>query len=111
MTTTYPIHRAINRPLRFKGIQGTYLMLAAGGLVGDLLLFVILYCCHTPALVCVGIAAGVAAVTVSTTSRLSRTYGSHGLRKKKARRRVPTCIRWKSRRLFTQLNLHYDTVS
>ena len=111
MTTFYPIHRAINRPLRFKGIQGNYLLMAAAGLVGDLLLFVILYCCHTPAIVCVGIAAGVGAATVSTTSRLSRTYGIYGLRKKRARRRVPTCVRWKSRRLFTHLNLHYDTFS
>ena len=111
MSTTYPIHRAINRPLRFKGILGTYLLLAAAGLVGDLLLFVILYCCHTPAIVCIGIAAAVATVTVSTTSRLSRTYGIHGLRKKKARRRIPNFIRWKSRRLFTHLNLHHDPLS
>jgi len=107
----FPIHQAINRPMSFKGIQGQYMLQAAAGLVGDLLLFVILYCCHTPAIVCIGIALGVGAATVSTTSRLSRTYGTHGLRKKKARRRIPICVRWKSRRLFTQLNLHYDTLS
>jgi Domain of unknown function (DUF4133) len=107
MNTSYPIHRAINRPLRFKGIQGSYLLIAGAGLVGDLLLFVILYCCHTPAIVCIGIAAGVGAASVSTTSRLSRTYGTHGLRKKKARRRVPVCVRWKSRRLLTHLNVPY----
>ena len=109
MTTSYPIHRAINRPLRFKGIQGNYLLLASAGLVGDLLLFVTLYCCHTPAIVCIGIAAGMGAATVSTTSRLSRTYGIHGLRKKKARRRLPDCVHWKSRRLLTHLNVFHDT--
>jgi len=107
----YSIHRAINRPLRFKGIEGAYLMFAAAGLVGDLLVFVILYCCHTPAIISIGIAGGIGAILVTTTTRLSRNYGTHGLRKKKARRRVPACIRWKSRRLFTQLNLHYDTVA
>jgi hypothetical protein len=107
----YPIHRAINRPLRFKGIEGFYVLIAAAGLVGDLLLFVILYCCHLPGILCIGIGAGVGAATVSTTARLSRTYGIHGLRKKKARRRVPVCIRWKSRRLFTHLDLHYDTLT
>jgi Domain of unknown function (DUF4133) len=111
MNTSYPIHRAINRPLRFKGIQGIYLLFAGAGLVGDLLLFVILYCCNTPALLCIGIGAGVGAATVSTTSRLSRTYGTHGLGKKKARRRIPISVRWKSRRLFTHLNLHYDALS
>lgn len=107
----YPIHQAINRPLRFKGIEGPYLLMAAAALIGDLLLFVILYCCHVPAILCIGIAAGVGAVTVSTISRLSRIYGTHGLQKKKARRRVPTCIRWKSRRLFTHLNVYYDPLS
>jgi C4-dicarboxylate transporter len=107
----YPIHQAINRPLRFKGIEGPYLLMAAAGLIGDLLLFVILYCCHIPAIICIGIAVGAGAITVSTTSRLSRTYGAHGLLKKKARRRIPTSVRWKSRRLFTQLNLHYDPLS
>jgi len=106
----YPIHQAINRPLRFKGIEGPYLLMAAAGLVGDLLLFVILYCCHTPAIICIGIAVGAGAISVSTISRLSRTYGSHGLQKRRARRRTPTCIRWKSRQLFTHLNLHYDSL-
>jgi hypothetical protein len=111
MNTSYQIHRAINRPLRFKGIQGSYLLLTAASLVSDLLLFVILYCCHTPAIVCIAVAAGIGAATVSTTNRLSRIYGIHGLRKKRARRRLPDYVRWKSRRLFTHLNLHYDTLS
>lgn len=107
----YTIHRAINQPLRFKGIEGAYLLIAAAGLVADLLLFIILYCCHTPAIICIGIAAGAGAITVSTTSQLSRTYGTHGLQKRKASRRVPFCIRWKSRRLFTHLNLRHDALS
>jgi hypothetical protein len=99
--SVYPIHRSIGRPIRFKGLQGQYILIAAAGLIADLFLFILLYCCHVPAWFCVAIALGAGAGILSACIGFSRKYGIHGLRKLKARRRLPSCIRCRSRRSFT----------
>ncbi len=100
-TSVYPIYRAIGRPIQFKGLQGQYIVIAAAGLIVDLFLFVLLYCCHTPAWICVAIALGAGAGILSACIGFSRKYGIHGLQKLKARRGLPSCIRCRSRRSFT----------
>ncbi|HET6253286.1 MAG TPA: DUF4133 domain-containing protein [Puia sp.] len=99
-TSVYPIHRAIGRPIQFKGLQGQYILIAAASLIADLFLFILLYCCHTPAWICVTVALCTGSGVVSACTGFSRKYGVHGLRKTKARRRLPSCIRCRSRRLF-----------
>jgi hypothetical protein len=100
-TNVYPIHRAIGRPIQFKGLQGQYILVAAAGLFADLFLFIMLYCCHAPAWICVAVALGGGASVLSACIGLSRRYGVHGLQKIRARRRLPQCIRCRSRRSFT----------
>jgi hypothetical protein len=100
-TSVYPIYRAVGRPIQFKGLQGQYILIAAAGLVGDLFLFILLYCCHAPAWLCVVIALGGGAAFLSVCVGLSRKYGVYGLKKLKARRRLPPYIRCRSRQSFT----------
>ena len=100
-TSVYPIHRAMNRPIQFKGLQGQYIMIAAAGLIGDLFLFVVLYFCRVPAWCCAIIVLAVGAGILSACMSVSRKYGIHGIRKWRARRRVPASIRCRSRRSFT----------
>ena len=102
--TVYPIHQAINRPVSFKGLQGQYIILAALGLVGDLFLFVILYCCKLPPWICITIAFLAGAILLSTCIRMSAHYGQYGLLKKRAARRIPPYLRCRSRKIFTNLN-------
>jgi Domain of unknown function (DUF4133) len=100
-TSVYPIHRLINRPMTIKGLKGQYILIAAGALIGDLFLFIILYCCKVPPWICIGIAFGLGAAALSTAFRMSQRYGVHGWKKKRARRRAPDYLRCRSRRLFT----------
>jgi hypothetical protein len=99
----YPIHRAINRPLSLYGFKGRYILLAGAGLVGDLLLFVILYCCKLPSVLCILIVLGLGAIILTACARLSQRYGHYGLLKKRSRQRVPPDFRCRSRKLFTNL--------
>jgi hypothetical protein len=96
----YPIHRAIGRPIQFKGLQGQYILIAAGGLIGDLFVFILLYCCGIPTWFCAPVVLGIGAAVLSVCMRFSRKYGVHGWQKMKARRRVPGFILGRSRKLF-----------
>jgi hypothetical protein len=102
-TIIYPIHRAINKPLSFKGLKAQWLIMAGAAIVGDLLLFVILYLIGVNSWIDILIAFGLGAAAFSTLLRLSRKYGEYGLMKKAARRRVPRVLRIHSRSCFTQL--------
>ncbi|HEY4061124.1 MAG TPA: DUF4133 domain-containing protein [Puia sp.] len=102
-TTIYPIHRAINKPLGFKGLKAQWLLMAGAAIVGDMLLFVILYIAGVNSWIDILIAFGLGAATFSTALRLSRQYGEYGLMKRSARRKVPRCLRCHSRQVFLQL--------
>jgi len=95
-TTIYDTHRAINRPVRFKGLVAQYLVMTAAALVLDLLLFIILYITGLNPLADMALAFGLGAAAVSTAYRLSRKYGEYGLMKKRARKKVPKYIRFRS---------------
>jgi hypothetical protein len=102
-TIIYPIHRAINKPLCFKGLKAQWLLLAGAAIVGDLLLFIVLYLIGINSWMDILIAFGLGAAAFSTLLRLSKKYGEYGLMKKAARRRVPRAIRCHTRSCFTQL--------
>lgn len=104
MITVYPIHRAIARPVTFKGFQAQYILYAAAVLIADLLLFIILYCCKVNPWVCIPIAIALGATALYVVGRLSRKYGEHGLTKLRAARRMPSHIFCRSRLPFIQLN-------
>jgi hypothetical protein len=100
---TYPIHRAIERPLYFKGFAGQYIVFAATALIGDLLLFVSLYICRIPPWLCVLIAFALGATSLVLIGRLSRRFGSHGLEQYLAARDLPCSIRFGQRTNFIYL--------
>jgi Domain of unknown function (DUF4133) len=102
-TSVYTIHREINRPMLFNGFVEQYILYMAVGMVGDLLLFVLLYCCRVPPWFCIPFALLAGAANLLINLRLSQRYGVHGLMKKRARHRIPHCIQWKSRQLFLHL--------
>jgi hypothetical protein len=100
---TYPIQRAIERPLYFKGLAGQYIVLAALALIGDLLLFVLLYICRIPPWLCVLIAFALGTTSLLVTRRLSRRFGAHGLEQYLAARSLPRSIRFGRRTNFIHL--------
>lgn len=102
-TSVYPSFRAVDRPLEFKGFIGPYILLAAGALVADLLLFVILYCCRVTPWICIVLAFGLGAAALATAAGLSRRFGAHGLMKHLASKRLPRVIRFDSRQVFLNL--------
>ena len=103
-TSVYPIHQAVDRPIHFKGFQGQYILLAGGTVIGDLLLFILLYCCKLNPWLCILIAFTIGAAVLLRLAWASKTYGQYGLLKKRARRHIPKCLPCRSRIPFLQLN-------
>ncbi|HXB32352.1 MAG TPA: TraG family conjugative transposon ATPase, partial [Puia sp.] len=103
-TSVYPIHRAIGRPIQFKGLKGQYILIAAAGLIADLFLFIVLYCCHVPSWICVAFAMGSGAGLFSTCVAFSRKYGVDGLQKASARRQVPSRIEYRNPRSIAEIS-------
>ncbi|MEC5143214.1 DUF4133 domain-containing protein [Chitinophaga sp. 212800010-3] len=91
--SVYTVNKGINISIEFKGLKAQYIWYLAGGLLGIMILFAILYIAGVNPYVCVAIALGTGAGLVSWVYRLSNTYGEHGLSKKWARRQIPPCIR------------------
>ena len=100
---TYPIQRAIERPLYFKGLAGQYIVFAALALIGDLLLFALLYICRVPPWLCVLIAFALGTLSLLATRWLSRRFGAHGLEQYLAARSLPRSIRFEQRTNFIYL--------
>ena len=99
----YNINRAVNKPIEFRGLKGQYILYAGGLLIGDFLLFVILYICHINTWVCVVIGFGSGATGVSMLYQRSRKYGQHGWARKRAGRYTPKALRARSNTLFINL--------
>lgn len=100
MRSNYVINKGINRPIEFKGLKGQYITYLAVGLVVLLVLFVILYALGLNTFVCLGLALGGGAALFVWVYRTSARYGTHGLMKKAAMRRMPAAIKNYSRRCF-----------
>jgi Domain of unknown function (DUF4133) len=99
---TYPCNRGINRPMEFRGLQAQYIWWVAGVVVVSLLLFAVLHLCGVSSWVCLPAVLGMGGSGIARVYHLSRTYGQHGLMKRRAARRVPTAIRSRSRAIFQQ---------
>ena len=102
-TIVYPIQRAIDRPLVFKGFQAQYIVYAALSLIADLLLFVLLYLAHVPPWICMILVFGLGIAALSMAAHLSRRFGRSGLMKHFASKYIPRLIRCNSRRAFLNL--------
>lgn len=100
MATVYQVNKGINRSMEFKGLKAQYIWYLAGGLMGSLLLFSIMYVCKVNDYVCMIVAFGAGGGSISLAYRLSNKYGEHGLMKKMAKRNVPKVLKSYSRKMF-----------
>ncbi|WP_143307261.1 DUF4133 domain-containing protein [Chitinophaga vietnamensis] len=99
--SVYTINKGINISIEFKGLKAQYIWYVAGGMLGIMMLFAVLYISGVNAYLCVAVAGSAAGGMITWIYRLSNTYGEHGLSKKWARRRIPSCIRaGKDRSIF-----------
>lgn len=106
MSSVYPINKGINRPIEFRGLKAQYIGFLAGGLVGLLLLFALLYICGLQVYLCIGLIGGLGTALFMTVIRMSHKYGQYGLLKKNAKRNIPASLTSRSRKLFTHLNFN-----
>jgi len=107
MSSIYSINKGINRPIVFKGVKAQYIGYLAGGLIGLIILFAVLYICGVNSYACIVIVLGAGTWLISSVGKMSRKYGRYGLMKKQAKRLLPDYLWFNSRQLFTQLK-NYD---
>jgi len=103
MQNDYSINRRIDQPIEFQGLKAQYILYAGCLLVGDILLFAILYICRLDSWICVLLSFGIGGGGVTMLYRTSKKYGPDGWAKDQAASRLPSSIRCKSRNIFTDL--------
>lgn len=84
-------------------LKGQYIAYLAVGLVFLLIGFAVLYIFGLSQFVILPLIFGLGTTLFVIIFRLSHKYGEHGLMKYLAKRRLPDYLKFKSRRLFTQL--------
>ena len=104
MASIYQINKGINKPIEFKGLKAQYIAYLAIGLVLLLISFAVLYIIGLNLFIILPIILGSGVALFFTVFKLSYKYGEYGLMKHFAKSRLPEYLRFKSRRLFTQLN-------
>jgi len=103
MSSVYKINKGINKSLEFKGLKAQYIGYLAGGLVALLIAFAVLYICGVNTYICVVLIGGSGTALVMTVFRMSHKYGQYGLMKKNAKRGLPDCLKFRSRKVFIHL--------
>ncbi|RKR80687.1 uncharacterized protein DUF4133 [Mucilaginibacter gracilis] len=103
MNSIYQINKGINKPIEFQGLKAQYIGYLAAGLVALMILFAVLYISGVPTLVCLPLILLLGTTLFLMVYRYSHKYGQYGLLKKAAKRNIPASIRFRSRKLFTQL--------
>lgn len=100
MATVYRVNRGINKSMEFKGLKAQYIWYLAGGIMGSLLLFAILYVVKVNNYICIVVAFGAGGSSIGIAYKLSNKYGEHGLMKRMARRYIPKVLKSHSRKGF-----------
>lgn len=104
MSSVYQINKGINKPIEFKGLRAQYIAYLAIGLVLLLISFAILYICGLSLFVLLPVILGLGGTLFYSVFRLSHQFGEHGLMKHFAKRQMPRCLKFNSRKVFTSLN-------
>jgi Domain of unknown function (DUF4133) len=99
----YTIHRGVDRPLEFKGLQGTYIGRLAALAIGVLVGFGLLHWLGVNAWLGIVLVLGGGGLGVMRLQRLSQWYGPHGRMKRSAQMALPLYLRCFSRKAFIQL--------
>jgi hypothetical protein len=100
MSSVYQINKGINKSIEFKGLRAQYIGYLAGGLIGLLILFAVLYIIGMNMYLCLLIIFGLGTGLITYVFKLSRKYGQYGLMKKRAKRQLPDYLRFHSRKVF-----------
>ncbi len=96
----YSINKGVNKSIEFRGLKAQYIWWLAGGLIGLLILFAILYITGVNTYACLVVILISGAVLFRWVYKLSNTYGQYGMMKKAARRSIPRIIKCNSRKQF-----------
>ncbi len=104
MSSIYHINKGVGRAIEFRGLKAQYIGFLAGGLVGLLLLFALMYICGLNLYACIALIGGLGFILFTVVFRLSAKYGAYGLLKMNAKRSIPTTLVSRSRKLFIHLN-------
>ncbi|MBW7840870.1 MAG: DUF4133 domain-containing protein, partial [Chitinophagaceae bacterium] len=95
--SVYSINKGVNKSIEFKGLKAQYIWYLAGGLIGLLILFAILYIAGINSFVCVGVILVAGTFLFTYVYKLSKKYGEYGMMKKVAKRSIPSLIKCNSR--------------
>jgi len=103
MASVYQINKGVNKPIVFRGLKAQYIAYLAVGLVLLLVSFAVLYISGVSLFIVLPLILLLGTALFLITFRLSNRFGQHGLMKYLAKRGLPKCLKFRSRRLFTQL--------
>jgi hypothetical protein len=96
----FRVNKGVGKAIEFKGLKAQYIWILAGGVVGLLMLFAILYIAGVNEYVCIVIILALGAAVITTVFRLSNRFGEHGLMKWQASKGIPKHLRAYSRKHF-----------
>lgn len=99
----YHINKGINKPVEFRGLKAQYVWYLGAGLLILLIVFAALYICGLNSFICLAVVGTAGTCLFIRVYQMSHQYGQYGLMKKIARRKLPTTIKIRSRRVFIRL--------
>ncbi|MEJ5996258.1 DUF4133 domain-containing protein [Pedobacter sp. Du54] len=103
MASVYQINKGVSKPITFKELKAQYIAYLAIGLVFLLIAFATLYILGVSLFVVLPLIIGMGTALFMVVTRLSHRFGQHGLSKFLAKRRLPICLKFRSRKLFIKL--------
>ena len=99
----YKINKGINKAIEFRGLKAQYIWYLGGGIIGLMILFAIMYIIGVNSFICVGLILIAGTFVFMYVYKLSNKYGEHGMKKKMAKRGIPTVVKSYDRKLFRAL--------
>jgi hypothetical protein len=99
-SSIYKINKGINKSIEFKGLKAQYIWWLAGGIVGLLIVFAILYVIGINSFFNIGIVGTLGVFIFLWVFKLCNKYGEHGMKKKMAARNIPGVIKSYNRKQF-----------
>ena len=103
MSSIYHINKGVNKSIEFRGLKAQYIWYFAAGVLILMILFSLLYLCGLNSYLCLGMIGSLGGLLLHKLYQWSNTYGEHGMMKKIAARKTPTCIKTYSRRIYQQI--------
>lgn len=101
--SVHRINKGINQSIEFKGLKAQYIWYLGFGIVALMILFATLFIAGVSSLTCVGLIGIAGAFLVFRIYRMSARYGEHGMMKAIASKRIPKCVKVRSRGVFIKL--------